>query len=195
MRQASRRPVVLVLLAMVASLLGVISPTAAQAAESIPALQWPPAQVGDGSTIVTGPSGSTTVGCRNDSSNQSRNNDLQTIDSAGQIVQDIPRTDTIDGAPNCIMAPAVDKNGTVYGFPQGRIGGSWMDGPNLLAYDGNTLKWKYPANCGSSGYPPVVGADGNVYTLNRLSNGQTHLIGLAPELEGAGCRSVGKLQY
>lgn len=184
MRQASRRPAVLILLAMVASLLGVITPTAAQAAESIPVLQWSPVHIGDNlPAIVSGPSGSTTVGCENESSNDSRNNDLQTLNASGQVVQDISRTGTIDGVSNCIWAPAVDKNGAVYGFPYGKTSsGSWATGANLLAYDGNTLKWKYPANCGSSGYPPVVGADGNVYTLNRLSNGQTHLIGLSPDV-------------
>jgi len=183
MRKPMRRPVAIVLLALVASLLGVVTPGAAYAAESIPTLQWPPVISGSLPKIYGGPSGSTVVACRNDSGSSNYDGNVRTYNASGQLVQDIPRTDLIDGVPNCMWDLAVGKDGDVYGFPYGKpTGGSWTTGPNLLAYDGNTLKWKYPASCGSSGYPPAVGADGNVYTLTKLSNGEVHLLGLTPEV-------------
>lgn len=60
--------------------------------------------------------------------------------------------------------------------------GSSAYGPNILAYDGNTLKWKYPARCNSNYTPVVVGGDGNIYATTHMTDG-VHLIGLAPELE------------
>ncbi len=121
MRKPMRRPVVLVLLAMVASLLGVVTPGTAYAAESIPTLQWsPPANVSTaGAAIapITAPNGNITLPCTGDTSSDS---DLRTYSSTGQLVQSISRTQTIDGVRNCITNPVVDKTGAVYGRPIGR---------------------------------------------------------------------------
>lgn len=178
MRNASRRPAVLVLLAMVATLLGVITPTAAQAAESIPALKWPAVNAGTNypGDLAVSPTGSVTLPC----STGNGGTDLRTWNTSGQLVQDISRTSTIDGVTNCIMQPAVGKNGDTYGVPYGKnSSNTWLFGPNLLAYSGNTLKWKYPAYCANDTAPAVaVGADGNIYMATY-----GHLIGLAADLK------------
>lgn len=80
-----------------------------------------------------------------------------------------------------MTTPVADKNGDIYGVPFGEDANSnWVKGPNLLAYTGNTLKWKYPLTCGYDTSPSyVVGANGNIYPTTRLSDG-VHLIGLTP---------------
>ncbi len=102
-----------------------------------------------------------------------------TYGPTGTVASQIPRATQIDGVPNCISNVVVDKNGNAYGVPTGPLtGGGWGIGPNLLAYSGNTLKWKYPAHCDNNGTPKVaIGADGNVYVLTY-----GHLIGLKPDL-------------
>lgn len=103
---------------------------------------------------------------------------LRTYDSTGQLVREISKTDTIDDVENCIEWPAVGEDGDVYGIPTGqRTNGSYGPGPNLLAYSGNTLKWKYPTGC-NQGTSPTVGADGNIYFV-----GNGRLIGLTPDVQ------------
>lgn len=109
-------------------------------------------------------------------------NDLVTYNAAGQVVRTLSHTETIDGVPNCINQPVLDKGGDLYGFPYGQdTNGAWRFGDNLLAYDGNVLKWKYPIACGSNDREVVVGADGNIYATTYASDG-VHLIGLTPEV-------------
>jgi hypothetical protein len=158
--------------------LAVATAPAALAAESVPPLQYPAVNFGTPLRIYAGASGTVTNGCRNDSGSSDTN--LRTYGASGQLTRDLPRTNMIDGVENCINEPAVDKNGVAYGVPYGRaVSGTWQYGPNLLAFDGNTLKWKYPVSCGVSA---VVGANGNVYALTKVNN-QVHLIGLKPELD------------
>lgn len=90
----------------------------------------------------------------------------------------ISRTSTIDGVANCINTVIGDKNGHIYGVPQGN-----SYGPNMLAYNGSTLKWKYPVAC-TNNEPAryAVGGNGNIYTTNRLSSGDVRLIGLTPNV-------------
>jgi len=181
MRKPMRRTVAVVLLALVASLLGVVTPGTAYAVESMPEMQWTPvAATGYPQKLVSGPQGSVTLPCNIENGGS----DLKTYNGSGQLVRSLPRTDTIDGVSNCITSPVVDKNGVLYGFPYSSEGESVTQGPNLLAYEGNTLKWKYPAHCGEAWNksPLTVGADGNIYTVTQDSNGGVHLIGLAPEL-------------
>lgn len=172
MRRTTRTSPLLVL-ALLASLLTFVSSGTAVAAESVPALKYPPVTFANGNNVfVTSPTGSVTVAC------SSSGDGLRTYNASGQLVQNISRTQTIDGVTNCITDPAVDKNGVVYGVPSGS-----SFGPNLLAYNGNTLKWKYPVSCGSTtGSDVAVGADGKIYATARYADG-LHLIGLAPELE------------
>ncbi|MFD9431477.1 SGNH/GDSL hydrolase family protein [Streptomyces sp. NPDC060002] len=143
-------------------------------ADTVPVLQYPAVTVGNYyGDIVTSPTGEVTVGCSTSGSGQ----DLVTYNSSGAVVRQISRTSQIDGYANCIQNPVVDKNGDIYGKPNG---GSTGTGPNLLAYHANTLKWKYPAACGTTPVQVAVGADGNIYTLVKVS-GVVHLIGLSPE--------------
>lgn len=169
------RTAALTVLAVLASLLTLVSP--AQAAESIPTLKWSPAPTIGSSVylINTDPTGAVTLGC---TTNNGGSN-LVSYNNTGSLVLNINRTDVIDGAPNCIGTPVVDKTGTVYGVPSGSLSGSYALGPNLLAYGASGLKWKYPAHCDSNGPPKVaIGADGNVYVATY-----GHIIGLKPVLD------------
>lgn len=175
-KKAHRSAVVLLTLA--ASLIGVVPQ--AQAAESIPELQWPAVNIGPrDQALATSPTGSVTAPCY-DNGGQ----DLVSYNASGRLVRQLDRTSFIDGVKNCIMYPVVDKNDVLYGIPYGATtGGGTAYGPNLLAYNGNTLKWKYPAACNNGGETSyVVGANGNIYTTTRLGSGDVRLIGLAPEL-------------
>lgn len=150
----------------------------ATAAESVPELQYPAIPVGRHETMVSGPNGSVTLAC----SATSPGVDLATYDNTSTVARKLDRTQMIDGVPNCITKPVVDKNGTLYGIPYGKMANgvsTW--GPNLLAYSGNDLKWKYPVSCGSNSIPVTVGANGNIYTTQYMSDG-VHLIGLTPEV-------------
>lgn len=179
MRRTLRTPVLLTLFSILVSLIVVIPSGAANAAESIPTLQWPAVTVGqiDGSP-VTSPNGDVTLPCQNGNPGS----DLITYSASGQVVRQIPRTPTIDSVPNCITLPIADKNGGVYGRTYGKVGSTWTYGPNLVAYTGNTLKWKYPLACSSGAPSYEVGANGNIYSTNRLSDGSMRLIGLSPEV-------------
>lgn len=164
-----------VVLGLLASLCMVIAPAAANAAESVPPFQWS-AVVNSVGGWVTSPAGTTTLPCTANDGGR----DLMTYNATGQLVQDIPRTQYVDGVTSCIQKPVVDRNGTVYGVSYGQNSkGTWVVGPDLLAYSGNALKWKYPATfCGTG---PVVGADGNIYVRVWYDN-NAHLIGLKPDL-------------
>lgn len=156
------------------SLLGLTSPGAAYAAELLPALRHAQIDLGPANTggdLIVSPVGTVTVPCGGFNGGR----DLKTFDSSGQLLQYIPRSQQIDGVPNCVELPIVDKSGTVYGV----LGGS----NNLVAYSGNTVKWKYPIACGYNGAGShVVGATGNIYATTRLSSGDVRLIGLAPDV-------------
>jgi lysophospholipase L1-like esterase len=157
----------LVLAGLLASLTTFASSGTASAAEYIPELQWPAVQVGNYSQSESSPQGETTLGC--DRYNGA--SDLVTYDSAGNEVRRLSSTQQIDGVANCIYNIAVDKNGDLYGSP--------YQAPNLLAYDGNALKWKYPLGCTYYMANPVVGADRNIYAINNSGR----LLGLTPEVE------------
>lgn len=179
MRQPTRHTAVLVLLSLLASFIAVTATAGtASAAESVPTLQWPAVNVAQNlDHTVTAPNGDVTVPCTGTGSGS----DLVTYNSSGQVVRQLDHTSYIDGVQNCMIYPTVDKNGTLYGVPQGQLsGGGYGYGPNLLAYSGNTLKWRYPAHCDNNNSPAVaVGGDGNIYVTTR-----GHLIGLAPDLAG-----------
>jgi lysophospholipase L1-like esterase len=179
MQKSRRTPVLLSLLSLLASLMVLIPSGVANAAESIPTLQWPSVTIGaTDSSPVTSPNGDITVPCQPGSSGS----DLVTYSATGQQVRQIDRTTVIDGVPNCITVPTADKNGHVYGRPYGKVGSTWKFGANLLAYNGNTLKWKYPLACSSGAPSYEVGANGNIYSTARLSDGSMRLIGLSPEV-------------
>ncbi len=118
--------------------------------------------------MTTSPQGAVTVGCDYNSS-YVPNQDLVTYGPTGSITRQLDRTAQITGKANCIIRPVVDKNGDLYGKPDG--------GSTLLAYSGNTLKWQYQTGCATSS-PPVVGGNGNIYFVDN----NQHLIGLKPEL-------------
>ena len=157
----------LALAGLLASLTTFANLGTASAAEYIPELQWPAVQVGGYSQFESSPQGETTLGC--DRYNGAP--DLVTYGSAGNEVRRLSSTQQIDGVANCIYNIAVGKNGDLYGSPD--------QGPNLLAYRGNTLMWKYPLGCTYYMANPVVGADGNIYAINNSGR----LIGLTPEVE------------
>jgi hypothetical protein len=182
MRRITRTLAQLTLLSVMASTLTVVSAGTASAAESIPTLQYPAPFVPayPPTHLVESSDGSVTVPCSMGTG--LGESDLITYSDSGSVVRQPSRTTPIDGVPNCISSPVVDKNGDLYGIPGGVVSGNWVDGANLLAYDGSTLKWKYPARCGTSNTPLTVGADGNIYVLTRVS-GDVRLLGLSPELE------------
>lgn len=160
-------------------LVGVVIPArAASAIESMPDLQWGSAvdMQGRSYLAVTGPDSSITLPCQTGM-------DLVTYDSSGYVIRQIDQTSVIDGVENCIGIPVVDKNGDLYGIPYGELTGGGLGwGSNLLAYDDNSLKWKYPAICGSGDSTDyVVGGNGNIYVETSV-NGDVRLIGLSPEL-------------
>jgi GDSL-like lipase/acylhydrolase family protein len=157
----------LVLAGLLASLTTFATSGTASAAEYIPELQWPAVQVGNYSQSESSPQGETTLDC--DRYNGA--SDLVTYGSVGNEVRRLASAQQIDGVANCIYNIAVDKTGDLYGSPD--------QGPNLLAYDGNALKWKYPLGCTYYMANPVVGADGNIYAINNSGR----LLGLTPEVE------------
>ena len=115
-----------------------------------------------------------------------------TYSSSGALIRQLDRTQPVDGVPNCITNPVIDRNDNLYGVPYGQNNsGSWVYGSNLLAYSGNTLKWKYPLGACSNGSKYAVGATGNIYATSYLSDG-LHLIGLTPEV-GAGQSQPAKI--
>lgn len=156
---------------LVACLLAIL-PGKASAAESVPALQWPAPKIGASvDTTLPIPNGNVTLSCQ-----QMTDSNLKTYSSSGQVEAELRQTDIVDGVPNCISFPDADKNGDIYGVPFGYVGGSLKVGSNILAYRGNTLKWKYPTNCGQDIVAPKAGADGNIYFVD----GNKRLIGLTP---------------
>ncbi|EKX63109.1 hypothetical protein STRIP9103_01247 [Streptomyces ipomoeae 91-03] len=160
----------LALAGVLASLITFVSSGTAVAAEYIPPTQWPPVQVGTYSIYSqskVSPQGQLTLSCNAYETAQ----DLVTYGPTGSEVRRLSHTAQIDGVSNCINNVAIGKNGDLYGSP--------YQGTNLLAYTGNTLKWKYPLGCTYYAANPVMGADGNVYAINN--NGR--LIGLTPEVE------------
>ena len=160
----------LALSGMLASLVTFVSVGTASAAEYIPELQWPPVQVGTYSIYSqskASPQGELTLGCNAYETPQ----DLVTHGPTGSETRRLPHAQQVDGVANCIYNIAIDKNGDLYGSPR--------QSANLLAYRGNTLKWKYPLGCTYYMANPTVGADGNVYAIN----GSGRLIGVTPEVE------------
>jgi len=154
---------------MLALLATFVSSGTASAAESIPELQWPAVQVGTYSIYSqskASPQGEITLGCNAFDSAQ----DLVTYGPTGSEVRRLSHTAQVDGVENCIYNVAVDKNGDLYGSP--------YHGSNLLAYTGNTPKWKYSLGCTYYMANPVVGADGNIYAINNSGR----LIGLTPDV-------------
>lgn len=158
------------------ALLIVIAPPAS--ANAIPSLHWDPVAVSRYTwSSVVSPTGSITTGCNGTSGYAN----LKTYDVAGQLIRELSASEVIDSRPNCITQPVVDRNDDLYGVPYGMAVGSSSStyGPNLLAYDGENLKWKYSVGCSStSRTAPVVGADGNIYIIANSNR----LIGLTPEV-------------
>lgn len=178
-KKRTRTPVMLALAGLLASLVTFVSSGTAVAAEYIPPTQWSPVKVSHADFAVTAsPSGAVAVGCAGQDDTSIGN--LRTYSVTGQLVRELSQTEKVDGVENCISwRPAIDKNGDLYGTPEGlKDGGSYGYGPNLLAYSGNTLKWKYPTGCSSSPASATVGADGNIYFIN----GSGRLIGLTPDV-------------
>ncbi|MER0445970.1 SGNH/GDSL hydrolase family protein [Streptomyces sp. Edi4] len=167
----------LTLFSLLVSLLVLVPTGTANAAESIPPLQWPAPTIGRIDDPIVSTNGDITLPC----STTDAGSDLTTYNASGQVVRQISRTSVIDGVTNCLNAPIADKNGDIYGVPFGKdANNNSVRGANLLAYTGNTLKWKYPLNCGIDPNPSyAVGANGNIYSTARLSDG-VHLIGLTP---------------
>ncbi|WP_127466455.1 SGNH/GDSL hydrolase family protein [Streptomyces sp. B27] len=173
--KSKRTPVMLALAGLLASLIALVPSGTASAAESIPELQWPAVAASRyGTGMVTSPTGSVTMPC---SYANSAYFNLKTYSATGQLNREIPATQSVDGVPNCIEYPVVDKNDDVYGVPAGYVNGSFKSGP-IVAYDGNTEQWRYPTGCTSTYSAPVVGADGNIYFVN----GSGRLIGLTPDV-------------
>ncbi|GAA3894152.1 hypothetical protein GCM10023084_53740 [Streptomyces lacrimifluminis] len=170
-----RTPIMLALAGLIASMLTFVSSGTASAAEYIPQLRWNAVDSHAYSTTVTDPAGGVTVPC--DSAGP---NNLKSYDASGQIVRELSSSQTIDGRPNCIQRPVVDKNGVLYGQSYGWNGSNSAHGTNLLAYEGNGLKWKYPTGCtDADGVDPSIGANGNIYFVN----GSSQLVGITPEVE------------
>jgi outer membrane protein assembly factor BamB len=165
--RVTRAPVILALASILASFLLVIVPGTASAEGSLPDMQWNPVlSRADGyNQMTTSPKGDVTIGCHHSAAQ-----DLVTYNITGARSRHLKRTPQVDGKDNCIENPIVDKNGNLYGG---------LTNGYLYAYNGNTLRWKYQTNCTLYATRPVVGADGNIYTINN--NGR--LIGLTPELE------------
>lgn len=177
-RRVTRAPVVLALASMLAALMMIVSPGTASAAESIPELQWPAIKSSRYVWKTTASPSGVTDACVDEYGDDYDNN-LKTINNSGQLIRELNRNERIDDRPNCIQSPIVDKDGSLYGYPSGQnSSGSWGYGSNLLAYRGNTLKWKYPTNCSAT---PTIGADGNIYAISN-TNG-IRLIGLSPNIE------------
>lgn len=142
----------------------------ASAAEQIPTLQWGPLQRKVPSYSITGLDGSVTLPC--DDGNPG--SDLVTYDAAGNITRQLQRSQQVNGYTNCIRQPAVGADGDIYGYNK--------DTTNLLAYEGNTLKWSHWGGCYGGVKPVVVGANGVIYTINE-DGGKRYLIGLTPEVD------------
>lgn len=176
MSQTMRMLARLTLLSIATSVLTIAPAETAIAAESIPNLQWPAVEVGGRNTpFIESPTGSITLAC----THLDRN--LETYDASGQKIREINQATIVDGVSSCITDPAIDKNDDVYGIPSGLINGSWVYGPNLIAYSGDTVKWKYPIACGSNASNNViVGANGNIYATTSVG-GDVRLVGLTPE--------------
>lgn len=169
----------MLVMAMVTSLM-VALPSGMATADTISPLKWPAKTIGrTHGSIVASPSGEVTVGC-----SLSGGQDLVTYSSTGAVIRQVSHTSKIDGVDNCISDVAVDKVGDVYGIPFGHVdASSWSYGSNLLAYRGNSVKWKYPLHCGIDQRAQyTVGANGNIYATQRQGDG-VHLIGIAPNLK------------
>ncbi|MDX2972369.1 SGNH/GDSL hydrolase family protein [Kribbella solani] len=86
----------------------------------------------------------------------------------------------VDGIENCnYQSVSVDKDGVMYGIlSNGTMGAKSY----LVAYQGNTLLWKYSISCQGwwTESSAVVGGDGNIYALTAAADG-THLIGITPD--------------
>lgn len=170
MHRQVTRTAVLTVLAVLISILGFVSP--AQAAETVPTLKWPAIGIGANAVpFFTGQDGSVTLPC----TNTNGGSNTTTYSATGALVRELDRATMIDGVNTCLTSPVVGKNGDIYGMPWKMTGGGY--GPNLLAYSGNTLKWKYPATCTSSPNQLAVGANGNIYAATS-----GHLIGLTPDV-------------
>lgn len=172
MRKSTRIVVTLALSSLLASLLAIASAGTARATEVVPDLQWPAVDLAYSETgRVTSPQGDFTLTC------VENRQDLTTYNSVGMLTRQVDRDQQIDGVENCIQRAVVDQQGVLYGIPYGEnANGSVTYGPNLLAYDGDTLKWKYPVGCGAR---PEIGADGNIYLIDS----NKRLIGLTPDWE------------
>ena len=164
------------ILGLVSASLTATSPQAANAVVSVPTTRWAP--VTDSwysNDTVAGQSGSVTTPC---SEANGAYSNLKTYNASGQLVRELSATQAVDSIPNCIRSVAVDRNDDIYGVPGGWNSNhtSWLTNPNLVAFHGSAVKWKYTHGC-SYGVVPVVGADGNVYftTSGRL-------IGLSSEI-------------
>jgi hypothetical protein len=147
---------------LIASLLTVLSPGRAVAAESIPELQWP-AVVSNNSVLSVAPNGDATESCFV--------SNLKTYNVSGQLIRELDRNVLVDGAQNCSWIPVFGKNGDLYGQPPGSS--------SVLAYRANTLKWKYPRQCSYAQPNATVGADGNVYFIDA----NKRLIGVTPDIK------------
>lgn len=155
----TRTPITLALAGLLASLIMFVSPGTAVAVESTE-LRWSAVNTGQYSQFTyADPKGGVTLGCNTSSSDS--NGNVRSYNTSGQLVRNLPED-------VCILRPAVDKSGDIYGYSSSQ--------GDLLAYSGNTLKWRYATECSPT---PTVGADGNIYAAAETGR----LIALSPNVK------------
>lgn len=148
-------------LALLASVLVLFGSAPAQAAESIPNLQWSSVSLSDvhnAQQLISNTQGGVTVGCSNLGSTAFRQfDDFGDSVYVGNSAQPTPDV--------CPYQSAVGADGTLYAVVY--TGSTAV----LAAYDGTTLKWTYSPPCGGGWAirSLVVGANGNIYMV--LANG------------------------
>lgn len=173
----TRTPIMLALAGLLASFVTFASSEAAVAAEHVPELQWPSADVGNRTdwTIATN-STSVTVGCGPETTFAA----LKSFDTSGQGIRELEAFEP-GGTSRCIRQPVVDKNGDLYGKAYNAYTSNRWSAA-LMAYSDSTLKWEYDTGCvtAANSPKPVIGADGNIYTISDV--GGNRLIGLTPDV-------------
>lgn len=172
-----RTLIMLALAGLLASFVTFASSEAAVAAEHVPELQWPSADVGNRTdwTIATN-STSVTVGCGPETTFAA----LKSFNTSGQGIRELEAFEP-GGTSRCIRQPVVDKNGDLYGKAYNAYTSNrWSTA--LIAYSDSTLKWEYDTGCvtAANSPKPVIGADGNIYTISDV--GGNRLIGLTPDV-------------
>lgn len=158
--------------AMLASLLALVSSNSANADT---ALQWPSASLSDISNpqqLISNAQGGVTVGCSNLGSTAfKRFNHAGVSAGVGNSSQPTPET--------CANQSAVGADGTLYTVAY------TSSATVIAAYDGTTLKWTYHPPCGGAVRSLVVGANGNIYMVLANGGGCSYpkLVGIEPVVQ------------